>query len=385
MAHYRSVGDVPPKRHTRGGLYYEELMGEEGFSGDSSLLYHRGIPSALSDARPWTPPGGPTRPNLPLLPRHLRPHELFGSDDWREADAVTGRRVLLVNADVRICYAVAGSPSPLFRDAVGDECCYVESGSGTLETVFGALPFRQGDYVIVPRGTAHRWVPEGGQPVRLYCVESSGHIAPARRYLTQSGQFLEDAPYCERDLRAPTSPLLIEEPGPVELLVKHRSPHGLDGTSYLLPHHPFDVVAWDGCLYPYTLNIADFEPSTGRVDRPPPTHLVFESTGFIIGNSTPRKPDSHPQPTPMPYYHSNVDSDEVTFYYGDHPAPHPSGITQGSLSLHPSGHTHAPHPTPHEHSTNTPQTITINTSHPLSLGEAAFPCQAPAYPWTHLP
>ncbi|ROO83075.1 homogentisate 1,2-dioxygenase [Actinocorallia herbida] len=392
MAHYRSVGNVPPKRHTQhrtpeGGLYYEELMGEEGFFSDSSLLYHRGLPSALSDARPWTPPGGPVRANLPLLPRHLRPHELFGADDWRETDAVTGRRVLLANADVRICYVVAGSPSPLFRDAVGDECVYIESGAGTLETVFGALPFRQGDYVLIPRGTAHRWVPGGGQPVRAYCVEASSHITPVRRYLSKYGQFLEHAPYCERDLHGPSEPLLADSSGEVELLVKHRGPEGVDGTSYLLPHHPFDVVGWDGCLYPYTFNVADFEPITGRIHQPPPVHQVFEGSGFVICNFVPRKVDYHPLSIPVPYYHSNVDSDEVMFYCGgDYAARKGSGIAQGSISLHPGGHTHGPQPGAYERSIGAESfdelAVMVDTFRPLDLGEAAFSCQDPAYPWT---
>ena len=164
MAYYRRSGDVPPKRHTQhrapdGGLYYEELMGEEGFSADSSLLYHRAIPSAIADATTWELPDLATTPNHPLVPRHLSLHGLFPGEDWKALDAVTGRRLVLGNADVRISYIVAGETSPLYRNAVGDECVYVEAGSATVETVFGALPARQGDYVLLPRATTHRWIP----------------------------------------------------------------------------------------------------------------------------------------------------------------------------------------------------------------------------------
>ena len=78
---------------------------------------------------------------------------------------MTGRRLVLGNNDVRIAYVVTGTdPSPLYRNAIGDECVYVESGTGTVETVFGVLTYRAGDYVIVPRATTHRWLPAEPSP-----------------------------------------------------------------------------------------------------------------------------------------------------------------------------------------------------------------------------
>src|ERR1700722_14434647 len=156
MAHYRSVGDVPPKRHTQprqpdGTLYREELMGEEGFSSDSSLLYHRFIPSTIVGARDWPLPAHSLTPNHPLLPRHLKLHELINNEDHTEIDAVSGRWVILGNDQVMLSYVGAGKASPLYRNAVGDECVYVESGAGELETVFGTVSVATGDYVIIPR------------------------------------------------------------------------------------------------------------------------------------------------------------------------------------------------------------------------------------------
>jgi homogentisate 1,2-dioxygenase len=146
VPYYRSVGQIPRKRHTQfrrpdGGLYAEELMGIEGFSHDSALLYHRHLPTAIvaAEAVSASRRGDPaTRPNHPLLPRHLLTHKL----DAAGADAVTGRQLLMGNPDVRLLYAVADRPSPLYRNAIGDELVYVESGTGTLETVFGALDRR---------------------------------------------------------------------------------------------------------------------------------------------------------------------------------------------------------------------------------------------------
>jgi homogentisate 1,2-dioxygenase len=390
MAYYRRVGDIPPKRHTQhrtpaGALYYEELMGAEGFTSDSALLYHRNIPSALADSTEWALPDQCTRANHPLRPRHLKLHDLF--PDGAEAnDLVTSRRLVLGNGDLRIAYAVAGAPSPLYRNAIGDECIYIEAGRGTVETVFGVIPFRPGDYVMLPRATTHRWVPASGEPVRAYCIEANSHITPVRRYLSKFGQLLEHAPYCERDLHGPSEPLLVEDDD-VEVLIKHRTGAGIVGTRFVYPRHPFDVVGWDGCLYPYTFNVSDFEPITGRVHQPPPQHQVFEGDHFVICNFVPRKVDYHPLSIPVPYYHSNVDSDEVMFYCGgNYEARKGSGIGPGSVSLHPGGHTHGPQPGAYERSIGVEffdeLAVMVDTFRPLELGEGGLAAEDPEYAWT---
>lgn len=391
MAYYRSLGAVPPKRHTQhrdqsGRLYYEELMGEEGFSSDSSLLYHRHIPSAIVDSSVWELPDTSTWENHPLRPRHLRLHELFDDQEHARHDVVTGRRLVLGNADVRISYVVAAQDSPLYRNGVGDECVYVESGQATVETVFGALTARPGDYVMIPRATTHRWLPIGTGQVRAYCIEANSHITPARRYLSKFGQLLEHAPFCERDLHGPNEPLLAAGTD-VEVLVKHRGSRGIVGTQLVYPQHPFDVVGWDGCLYPYTFNIGDFEPITGRVHQPPPAHQVFEGENFVICNFVPRKVDYHPLSIPVPYYHSNVDSDEVMFYCGgDYDARKGSGIGQGSISLHPGGHSHGPQPGAYERSIGVEffdeLAVMVDTFRPLELGEGGQAAEDPAYAWS---
>jgi homogentisate 1,2-dioxygenase len=394
MPYYQSRGSIPPKRHTQhrgadGSLYYEELVGEEGFSADSSLVYHRGIPSAIVDARAWVLPDQATTPNEPLLPRHLRLPELFKDVDAPQTDAVTGRRLVLGNEDVRISYVVAGAPSPLYRNAIGDECVYVEAGGARVETVFGVLTARAGDYVLLPRATTHRWVPDAsGEPLRAYVIEANSHITPAHRYLSKFGQLLEHSPFCERDLHGPGD-LEIVDGTDVEVFIKHRGSGagGITGTVHTVPHHPFDVVGWDGCLYPYTFNVADFEPITGRVHQPPPAHQVFAGTNFVICNFVPRKVDYHPLSIPVPYYHSNVDSDEVMFYCGgDYEARKGSGIAQGSVSLHPGGHAHGPQAGAYERSIGVEffdeLAVMVDTFRPLRLGEGGRASDDGRYAWS---
>jgi len=391
MTYYRSVGQVPPKRHTQfrapdGRLYSEELMGEEGFASDSALLYHREIPSAIVASTSWQLPDLATTPNHPLRPIHLRLHELFPAEAVAGTDVVQGRRLVLANTDVRISYVVADTPSPYYRNATGDECVYVEAGAATVETVFGALEVSEGDFVVIPRSTVHRWLPTG--VLRAYCIEANSHISAPKRYLSRFGQLLEHSPYCERDLHGPTLPLLAEGTD-VEVLTKHRGPghSGVVGSNVVHATHPFDVVGWDGCLYPYRFNVSDFEPITGRVHQPPPVHQVFEAGGFVICAFVPRKVDYHPLAIPVPYYHSNVDSDEVMFYVaGDYEARKGSGIGLGSVSLHPGGHSHGPQPGAVENSLGKDYfdelAVMVDTFRPLELGEAAAASDDGGYAYT---
>jgi len=390
VPYYRSAGSVPGKRHTQhrapaGSLYFEELMGEEGFASDSSLLYHRFIPSALSEYRVWELPDQSTVPNHPLVPIHLTTHKLF-EEGSSGIDAVRGRRLLLGNADVRLSYVAADAVSPYYRNAIGDECLYVEAGEAVVETVFGNLELTTGDYVVIPRATTHRVVPKG--TVRIYAIEANSHITPPKRYLSRFGQLLEHAPYCERDLRGPSDPYVVEDID-VEVYIKHRGPGpgGIAGTVHVLPHHPFDVVGWDGCLYPFAFNIHDYMPIIGKVHQPPPAHQVFEGQNFVICNFVPRKVDYHELAIPVPYYHSNVDSDEVMFYCGgDYEARKGSGIGQGSISLHPGGHPHGPQPGAYERSIGAEffdeLAVMVDTFRPLELGEAARATDDGVYAYT---
>ncbi|MBA3621546.1 MAG: homogentisate 1,2-dioxygenase [Euzebyales bacterium] len=382
MAYYRQVGEIPHKRHTQfrrpdGGLYAEELMGVEGFNSDASLLYHRYLPTAITAAEPVHREPDPLVGNHPLKPRHLKTHQLKLGGDMVDA-----RQLLVANDDVRLSYVAADATSALYRNAIGDEVVYVESGEAMFESVYGAISVGQGDYLVIPTSTTHRWKVADGVTLRALVIEASGHVAPPKRYLSSRGQFLEHSPYCERDLRGPTEPLLAEADA-AEVLVRHR--HGM--TRYTYGHHPFDVVGWDGCLYPYAFNVADFEPITGRIHQPPPVHQTFEGPNFVICSFVPRKFDYHPQGIPAPYNHANVDSDEMLFYVGgDFMSRKGAGIELGSISLHPSGFTHGPQPGSVEASIGKDATdelaVMVDTFRPLRFGPAALSCEDSDYAWT---
>ena len=388
MPYYRITGEVPRKRHVRfrgpaGDLYAEELMGEEGFSADSSLLYHRHLPTAIvkSEGLADAAAEAGLAPNHPLLPRHFRTQDLTPG-----GDLVLGRQLLMANDDVRISFAAADASSALYRNSAGDEAVYFRSGSATFESVYGSIEAAAGDYVIVPRGTIHRWLPGDGG-VHVLVIEARGHIRPPRRYLSQYGQFLEHAPYCERDLRGPAGPLLADG-ADVPVIVRNR-----DGLTRLIyAFHPFDVVGWDGYMYPYAFNIADFEPIVKRTHAPPPVHQTFEGPNFVICSFCPRPLDFDPEAVPIPYNHHNVDSDEMMYYVGgDYSARKGSGVGLGSITLHPSGFTHGPQPGAveavikglAEGKTTTDETaVMIDTFRPLLLAEPAREAEDPEYAWS---
>jgi homogentisate 1,2-dioxygenase len=384
VPYYRRVGDVPPKRHTQfrrpdGRLYAEELMSQEGFSFSSSLLYHREIPTAIVKAEPVDEPelAAKSQPNHPLQPRLFHTHELPAG-----GDLVCGRQPLLVNDDLRMSYVVADLPSELYRNGVGDECVYVESGQAVLESVYGRLDVGTGDYVVVPTSTTHRWLPGGGEPVRALVLEARGHIGPPARYFTKYGQLKEGAPYSERDVHGPDEPVVVAD---AEAQVLVRTRNGL--TRFTYAHHPFDVVGWDGYVYPYRFNIADFEPITGRIHQPPPVHQTFEGPGFVVCSFVPRLFDYDPMAIAVPYNHANVDSDEVLFYVGgDFMSRKGAGIGMGSITLHPSGFTHGPQPGSVEAGLGKAATdelaVMVDTFRPLRLGAAAKACEATEYAWS---
>lgn len=384
MSYYYKLGQVPHKRHTQfrkpdGSLYHEELMGIHGFSGSKSLLYHLRPPTAVERIErgckveiPFAEPG-PVR------------HRLLSTADVPVGgDAVGARLPLLANDDV--CISVVRPNQAMeywYRYAHGDEAIFVHEGSGVLETQFGVLSYGPGDYLVIPTGVIWRILPDANLPQRMLVVESSGgHIEPPKRYVNNYGQFLESAPYAERDLRPPDKLEAHDEEGEFEVRVKARGYIG----RYVYRHHPLDVVGWDGHLWPFAFNIEDFEPITGRVHQPPPVHQTFDGPGFVLCSFVPRLFDYHPLSIPAPYNHSNVDSDEIIYYVkGDFMSRR--GIKSAAITVHPNGIPHGPHPGTYEGSIGKSRTdelaVMVDTFRPLKLTKqaAAIEDENYAYSW----
>jgi homogentisate 1,2-dioxygenase len=384
MPSYSRLGEVPHKRHTQfrkpdGSLYAEELFGEEGFSGMYSLLYHRFPPTRVSKIARY---GDACAQEWPQeVHRH---HHLKTAAAEPGGDPVTGRRLLMYNNDCAISVARPTEQMGYFyRNSQGDEVVFVHEGKGTLETTFGLLPYSEGDYLVIPRGTTWRMLPEADQQ-RLLVIEAfGGTIVAPKRYRNQFGQLLEHSPYCERDLRGPTELPQHEERGEYDVRVKVNN----EVMTYTFDFYPLDVVGWDGYLYPYAFNIGDFEPITGRVHQPPPVHQTFEGPNFVVCSFCPRKLDYHPLAVPVPYNHSNIDSDETIYYVSGNFGSR-RGIEVSSITLHPRGIPHGPHPGTVEKSLGAERTeelaVMVDTFRPLKLARDAAAMDDAQYPFSWL-
>lgn len=381
---YQRLGEIPHKRHTQfrkpdGGLYREELMGVHGFAGIQSILYHLHQPTQVTRVQKLADTRVEYVPFGPLCHRHFLTKDLPAGGDM-----VTGRQVLMGNEDVTMAVARPTQDMPyFFRNGQNYECFFVHEGSGTLHSVFGDLAFGPGDYVIVPYSVT--WQVRFDTPDnRLLVFESRGQITTPERYRNNYGQLLEHSPFCERDLRTPSRLQTVDEAGEFEVRVKARD----ELTAQWLDHHPFDVVGWDGCLYPWAFNIADFEPITGRVHQPPPVHQTFEADGYVLCSFVPRLFDYHPLAIPAPYNHANVNSDEV-LYYVDGDFMSRKGVGQFDVTLHPSGLPHGPHPGTIEASIGKPATgetaVMFDTFRPLAVTAAAVALENPEYAFSWLP
>ncbi|GAA0374221.1 homogentisate 1,2-dioxygenase [Bacillus horti] len=378
MPFYHKLGQIPNKRHTQfrrasGELYYEEVMGTRGFSGVQSILYHLHPPTKVKEVKAK----GTISYDMEAQPLLQHRHFRTKGAEWK-GDPITGRQYFLANEDVQIGLCTPKENMNYFyKNGLKDELIFVHEGSGVLESVFGSLAFKPGDYIVIPIGTTYKMVLEG-EGHRFLVVESNSRVEPPKRYRNEYGQLLEHSPYCERDIHIPTWVEPREEKGEFEVRIN------LDNqvTSYLFEHHPFDVVGWDGYLYPWTLSIHDFEPITGRIHQPPPVHQTFSGNNFVVCSFVPRLFDYHPEAIPAPYAHSNVNSDEV-LYYVEGNFMSRKGIDQGSFTLHPSGIPHGPHPGTIEASIGKKATeelaVMIDTFRPLHATSLALTFEDPKY------
>jgi homogentisate 1,2-dioxygenase len=354
-------------------LYAEELFSTKGFESVYSLLYHLRPPTATLDVRPWDRPAIAFTPNEPLRNRHFKTPPLVAPG----LDAIQSRTAVLGNEDIVISIASAQRPMEYFyRNTGGDELLFIHTGSGVVESPFGALAYRAHDYVIVPTGTTYRVIP--ASPTTMLVHESRGNVTIPRRYRNEFGQLEEQAPYYERDFRAPLLQAPVEAQGEYEVRVTNGGRHAI----YIVQNHPCDVVGWDGYCYPYAFNLEEFMPITGKLHQPPPAHATFEAPGAAFCAFVPRLFDYHPLAIPVPYNHSSVDCDEVLYYVSGNFMSR-RGVEEGSITLHAAGAPHGPQPGAVESSLGKTSTdeiaVMVDTFRPLELTEAALRCEDPAY------
>ncbi len=387
MPYYTKLGNLPRKRHVQfrrpdGAFYSEEVFGTMGFVGPTSTLYHIHPPTQVAG---WEPMYS-TKPEY-VETGVMRMRHLKTMPAKPKGDPITGRTVLFGNADCRMSICAPVDPMTYhYKNGMGDECIFIHFGTGVVHSMFGTLKFGPKDYIIIPKGVIYEMkfdeTKKGEPEPRFLVIETvnASHIAPPPRYLSkQTSQFLEHSPYCERDLRLPELPLTFDERGEFEVRVK-----ALDQMhSYHYPYHPLDVVGWDGCYYPYIFNVDDFAPITGKLHQPPPVHQTFEAHNFVICSFCPRMLDYHPDAIKVPYNHSNIDSDEVLYYVEGNFGSR-KGIEVGSITAHPQGIPHGPHPGTILASLEATHTaelaVMCDTFRPLFPTKEALAMDDPAYP-----
>jgi homogentisate 1,2-dioxygenase len=378
------AGRVPSKPHLvfrspAGALYYEECVTRDGFDGAFSILYHEGRPHEAEPVDGATagfavPMQDPSNATSGLLRRHYRCLELARAG----GGPLTARLPLLFNADIVVGFVCPDGPdTAYFVNSDADDLFFILRGGGTLRSVFGDLRFAKGDYLCVPKGTLHRFVADPGEPQAWLSIECKGGVGLPARYRNAVGQLRMDAPYSHRDFRRP------ELVGPLDenlrdIVVKRRDRF----FTFRTRSTPLDVVGWDGTVYPFVLPILAFQPRVGQVHLPPPVHTTFEARGAQICSFVPRPLDFHPDANPCPYPHSSVDVDEVLFYVNSAFGSR-RGVQEGSLSHHPAGIPHGPHPGAYENAPGAKRTeeiaVMLDCHAPLQRTSHAMACEDAGY------
>ena len=366
MPFYQKRGQIPKKRHIQfkdasGNLYWEELVSREGFSHMYSNIYHVNPPTAITKI------GTPIKNKIQLVSKLHKHYHLKTKSINSQGDAISSTVPLFLNEDIKVskCH-IDTSMKNLFKNAYADEILFINSGKGILRSNFGSLNLSFGDYVIIPRGII--WQLEITKPMKVLIIESVSPVETPERYRNKFGQLLEHSPFSERDIVTPKFNDPKENSSSI-VNVKYDSII----QSYQYQHHPFDLIGWDGYYYPWTFNIKDFMPITGKIHQPPPVHQTFQSKGFVVCSFVPRLFDYHEKSIPAPYAHSNVDSEELIFYVEGNFMSR-KGIEPESVTYHPMGLTHGPQPGKIEESLNLKETsefaVMIDTFNPLKMTEA---------------
>jgi homogentisate 1,2-dioxygenase len=345
MPSYRKLGELPRKRHIKlardpgtsflgEGMAYEHIVTTVGFDRAYSIMYHLRPPTRVESVEFVNEMKLEPAKNLPLQPHH------FTGNIPRGGDPITSRVPFLFNDDL-VAYRVKPDKpqDEIFRNGAADEVIFVQQGSGHVETAFGKLPYKRGDYIVIPRTFNYRIHSDDIAKEDHLVLECFSPVRVPAQYQNVDGQMYLGTPFYERDFHSPSELNCIDDETPTTILIKD-----YERLSRIkMSHNPFDICGWDGFLYPYTFNAWDFEPLTGTTHLPPPFQQTFECNGFVICTFAPRHLDHHPEAIKVPYSHSNVEADEVLFYV-DGEFGSRRGVGLGSMTLHPGGIPHGPHP-----------------------------------------
>jgi len=373
VIHRLSAGEIPAKPHITlrapdGTLRHEHCLTWKGFDGPFTIMYRENAPhvhqSWSTSEHGWA---APTAGNMVGGAMTLRRH--FLSQDLAAPAATTApidaRVPLLFNADVVFGVAKPSASDPVyFENSDGDDLYYIHRGGGTLRTPLGDVAFGEKDYVFVPRGLTHRFVLDDAAGEQFWAwFELPAGLHLPTQFRNPVGQLRMDAPFTHRDFKQPTFAGPRDE-GIRTLVGKY---HG-NFTSYALGHSPLDVIGWDGTVWPWVFNILDFQPKTSSVHLPPTIHGTFATRNGLICSFVPRLVDYHPQAIPCPYPHQSVDCDEILFYCEGNFTSR-RGVGPGSVSFHPMGTMHGPHPGAYEasigHRETTELAVMMDTFSPL--------------------
>jgi homogentisate 1,2-dioxygenase len=367
------VGDVPRKHHVElrgpdGALRFEECLTRDGFDGPFTILYHLRRPQTQVGAparHGWAGPvEGPGEAERPLAKRH------FETGKLKAGGAQLDTRIALTfNEDVTAGVVFPTAPDPVYSvNGDGDELIYVHQGGGTLRTMLGDIEFAQGDYVFVPRGLLHRYLPSAA-PQHWLWMQLDGGLHLPKQWRNEVGQLRMDAPYCHRDFKRPVFQGPTDD-GVRELVVRR----GGRWSGFAMAASPTDVVGWDGTVYPWAFPILRFQPRVSSVHLPPTWHGTFAARGLLVCSFVPRPVDFAPDAIPCPYPHSATHCDEILFYC-DGNFTSRKGVGPGSVSFHPMGMPHGPHPGAYEKSIGTTRTdelaVMVDTFKPLKFTAAA--------------
>ena len=378
------AGELPAKHHIAlrdhtGALRHEQCITRDGFEGPYTIVYHEGRPHAQRrgerSAHGWPAATPAARAaERPLQKRHY-PSQNLSPTGGAPLDA---RVPLLLNADIVLSIAHPNSADPAYLlNGDGDELIYIHRGGGVLRSVLGDVRFRREDYLMIPKGIAYRLIPDEGEEQYWLSMECLGGCGLPSQWRNPVGQLRMDAPFCHRDFVRPAFEGPRDE-GIREVVVKRRGAF----TSFQMDHSPLDAVGWDGSVYPFVFPIRRFQPRAGLVHLPPTWHGTFAARGALICSFVPRVVDFHDEAIPCPYPHASVDCDEFLFYaQGEFTSRR--GVGPGSISHHPIGIPHGPHPGAYEASIGTHRAdelaVMVDTYHPLEPTEAALGVEDPDY------